>query len=69
MSSSMLLLLRQVAPAGRTWPVYSSMLLLGCSDAALAVSTYARSQREAMSLGFRDDLDMYLVLSGGQKML
>jgi len=38
--------------------------LNGIGDAAVMVSTFGRAQKAAIRIGFKDDIDTYLVCSG-----
>lgn len=42
--------------------------LLGFGYATIVVSSFARSQKAAMKLGYNDDIDTYIVISGNLKL-
>ena len=43
--------------------------LLGFGYASIVVSSYGRSQKAAMKLGYNDDIDTYIVISGNLKFI
>ncbi len=45
--------------------MFLCLIFQGSANAVAAVFTYARSQAAVERLGFRQDLDTYLLLSGG----
>ena len=44
--------------------IYASTFFLGLAYAFNMVSTFARAHRAAMNLGYRDNINTYLVTSG-----
>ena len=44
--------------------IYGSTALIGAGYAIVMVSTFGRSQGAAKSLGYKDDITTYLMMSG-----
>ena len=44
--------------------IYISMLFFGLADSFNMVSSFARAHRAAMTLGYSDNINTYLVISG-----